>query len=640
MTGFFYCMIMTLVHQVLGSVSLARESLGIHRPINTVIVFGVLSLLHLGGLIQTLLPRSFSKKVIPKGSHDAIITNNQTYATRLRNTFKRYFGDDGVYGRRGEDFELLLILSEIIEIPSQTYQAYKMSFRASMTFFPNLYATITILECILFPLVMRFGAKSNFIKRRNTALLIDTISDIVLGAVIPLAILVPPVLEFISDPQIISDMAFITNFFSLAKHTLVSDDLDLLISAIPLISSHLLMQTLHENWCDEADATLENKSIKERPSKKRDFVFDLFCSAWGIALAVVLILSSLTSGDACNDSGIAKSYCTLSARPWLEGTRTCHCLMLYVKCDRESSFLYEKENTTEIIEESLSQDLAPTLMALYFGKCPITKIPSSIYRFKNELNIFSISQMRDIENFDSLRIDKLSRLITLYVNDVPLKEIPKSLSVLPSTLIYLIINGNEKVTELPEWIGSSWNNIVLLNLKNNSIRVLPDSIYNLTNLNELNLLDNSITEISPRISNLKNLKTLYLGGNSLTHLPTEMASTALVHVNLAANDISNLKDLPWTVDEITNWEVFKAKKAHCTKLTLAYNPVCDINDISDSSACTKDCSELCDVRERDQRFCSTSCNTSACNFHESKCLIATIRNYYNPLDPEDKRSEL
>jgi Leucine-rich repeat (LRR) protein len=59
-----------------------------------------------------------------------------------------------------------------------------------------------------------------------------------------------------------------------------------------------------------------------------------------------------------------------------------------------------------------------------------------------------------------------------------------------------------------------------LNLDNNKIAVLPDSLFALVLLNKLHLNDNKIAQLSMKVQNLVNLMEFNIAGNNLQDLPT------------------------------------------------------------------------------------------------------------------------
>jgi hypothetical protein len=108
---------------------------------------------------------------------------------------------------------------------------------------------------------------------------------------------------------------------------------------------------------------------------------------------------------------------------------------------------------------------------------------------------------------------------------------------------------SNQLTELPESIGNL-TNLEELNLSNNQLTALPESIGNLTNLRTLNLGFNQLTTIPVSIGNLTNLGTLNLGFNQFTALPESIGDlTNLVELNLTENQLT---ELPESIGNLTN----------------------------------------------------------------------------------------
>ena len=97
-------------------------------------------------------------------------------------------------------------------------------------------------------------------------------------------------------------------------------------------------------------------------------------------------------------------------------------------------------------------------------------------------------------------------------------NLSNSLSHLVGDIIYL---GTNKLTSLPESIREL-TQLENLMLSNNSLTSLPDSIGELTQLKTLYLNGNKLTSLPDTIGNLINLKFLVLSGNELTIYPKSL----------------------------------------------------------------------------------------------------------------------
>jgi internalin A len=120
--------------------------------------------------------------------------------------------------------------------------------------------------------------------------------------------------------------------------------------------------------------------------------------------------------------------------------------------------------------------------------------------------------------------------------------------------------SNNELTEIPESIAKL-TNLTTLDLRGNKLTKIPESITKLTNLTTLNLRNNQLTEIPESITKLTNLTKLYLRYNQLTEIPESIAKlTNLTTLNLRNNQ---LIEIPESITKLTN----------LTTLGLSGNPI-------------------------------------------------------------------
>ena len=106
-----------------------------------------------------------------------------------------------------------------------------------------------------------------------------------------------------------------------------------------------------------------------------------------------------------------------------------------------------------------------------------------------------------------------------------------------------------------------------LDLYNNNLTSLPESIGSLSNLQELDLSYNNLINISESIGSLSNLKKLWLSNNKLTSLPESIGS------------LSNLKELYLSNNNLTSLSESIATLTKIEKLNLDESSY-DINNLS------------------------------------------------------------
>lgn len=187
---------------------------------------------------------------------------------------------------------------------------------------------------------------------------------------------------------------------------------------------------------------------------------------------------------------------------WLENDAFCS--WYGIECDDEG------EHVTGLIldENGLSGDVPEEIFSLV-----------SLTHLRMKVN--------DI-TFDFDGIEQLSKLETIYLSDTKITS----------------LKGIDKAKSLRKIDASGTN-----------INVIPDEIYNLSNLEELNLnFCNIQGALSSRIGQLVSMKNLQLLKNKLTGtLPSEIGNLAnLVELSLGGNDFSG--SIPSTLSSLSNVE--------------------------------------------------------------------------------------
>lgn len=111
-----------------------------------------------------------------------------------------------------------------------------------------------------------------------------------------------------------------------------------------------------------------------------------------------------------------------------------------------------------------------------------------------------------------------------------------------------IINKNTNDNPTPSVTVTTKNN---LDLSNQNLTKVPDSIFNQTNLQELNVSHNKLTgSLQAEIRHLQNLQVLNISNNQLTGVPAEVGQLSKLEVL----DLSNnqLTGLPYELGNLKN----------------------------------------------------------------------------------------
>src|SRR6266540_2368228 len=152
------------------------------------------------------------------------------------------------------------------------------------------------------------------------------------------------------------------------------------------------------------------------------------------------------------------------------------------------------------------------------------------------------NQINNWIRIEEVALGKTTELVLRAINIIP--EILWQLT----NLLKLDLSSNS-LTNLPHDIGFL-TNLVALRLSNNKLEVLPPEIGQLRNLKSLHISHNTLKEIPSEIGNLTYLEMLELSSNRLTDLPFEIGQL----INLTELDVSNneIIAIPRSIEKLIN----------------------------------------------------------------------------------------
>lgn len=191
----------------------------------------------------------------------------------------------------------------------------------------------------------------------------------------------------------------------------------------------------------------------------------------------------------------------------------------------------------------------------------LTELPNSISSLKNlkvlnlkhnKLTILppSFGKLKSLEVLDlhgnqfnmiPSSLENLSSLKTLKLGLNSLEYIPDWIKNIRSLKV-LELGGNKSLSNFEEWINFL-PSIVELNLYNDDIRELPESIGELDSLEVLILPNNKLKKLPDSFKKLTSLKKVDLSWNDITNIPEWISSlSSLEELNLRGNQLESLPD--------------------------------------------------------------------------------------------------
>ncbi|HSW76496.1 MAG TPA: leucine-rich repeat domain-containing protein [Candidatus Saccharimonadales bacterium] len=133
---------------------------------------------------------------------------------------------------------------------------------------------------------------------------------------------------------------------------------------------------------------------------------------------------------------------------------------------------------------------------------------------------------------------ELYTMVILNLSNQKIKVLPTEICLL-SHLQILVLNSNE-LSALPPEIGQL-SALQELYVTNNQLSALPPEIGQLSHLQELHLQHNQLSALPPEIGNLSALQQLSLQHNKLSALPPEIGQMSdLYALSLSNNQLSSL----------------------------------------------------------------------------------------------------
>ncbi|KAA0712899.1 Leucine-rich repeat-containing protein 40 [Triplophysa tibetana] len=182
----------------------------------------------------------------------------------------------------------------------------------------------------------------------------------------------------------------------------------------------------------------------------------------------------------------------------------------------------------------------------------LTEVPQSVWR----LNLDTPQEAQQDLSFGAAdRWWEQTDLTKILLSSNKLQNISEDIKLLPA-LVVLDIHDNQ-LNSLPESIGEL-EHLQKLIVSHNKLTELPAGLWRLTNLHCLHMQQNQMERLPPDLGQLVHLEDLDLSNNLLTDIPESLSNlTNLMKLNLSSNKI---KSLPPSISEMRSLKMLDCSR--------------------------------------------------------------------------------
>ncbi|XP_060063340.1 protein flightless-1 homolog [Ylistrum balloti] len=247
----------------------------------------------------------------------------------------------------------------------------------------------------------------------------------------------------------------------------------------------------------------------------------------------------------------------------LPALRTLNCRHNELKDDGIPGKIFHHEDLSvvdlshnKLVEVPPELENATNVIVLNLSHNQIEMIPNQL--FINLTDIFFLDLSNNL--FETLppQMRRLTNLQTLILNNNPL--VHAQLRQLPALLSLQTLHMRDTQRTLANFPSGldTLTNLQDVDLSNNDLPRVPETLYKVSSLKRLNLSGNQITELSLVIDTWIHLETLNLSRNKLTALPSSLHKLASLKKLYLNSNLLDFEGIPANIGKLHNLEIFSA----------------------------------------------------------------------------------
>lgn len=179
------------------------------------------------------------------------------------------------------------------------------------------------------------------------------------------------------------------------------------------------------------------------------------------------------------------------------------------------------------------------------SNCELSEVPSGVFAncrvLQKEVLLLNDNWLKDLHEAGGGTLSDLSNIRVLDIHNNEIKSLPESIGELESLQVLNL--ENNKLSKLPNSIGNL-SRLQTLHLKGNRLKELPTSLCSMKCLRMLDIRENRITTLPRQLCNVRTLETLMVDPDQMTYPPSDVCNSGTEDIMKFLCSESGLEYLP------------------------------------------------------------------------------------------------